>query len=261
MRQYSNAYVVGFATAVCLVCSIVVSTAAVALRDRQDRNKVLDRQTQVLVVAGLLEEGQKTSPENVEHLFGDNIQIRVVNLATGEYDDSVDAATFDQRKATKDPAASHEAPVNNAGITRVPTFALVYQRVEDQEVQSLILPIEGKGLWSTLYGYLALAPDTTTIEGITFYEHGETPGLGGEIDNPSWKSVWIGRQAFDENWQPAVEVIKGLAGPVAEDPYRVDGLSGATLTARGVSDLVRFWLGKDGFEPYLANFRAERSAS
>ncbi|MBD3871709.1 MAG: Na(+)-translocating NADH-quinone reductase subunit C, partial [Acidobacteria bacterium] len=92
MRQYSNAYVVGFATAVCLVCSIVVSTAAVALRDRQDRNKVLDRQTQVLVVAGLLEEGQKTSPENVEHLFGENIRIRVVNLETGEYDDSVDAA-------------------------------------------------------------------------------------------------------------------------------------------------------------------------
>ena len=261
MRQYSNAYVVGFATAVCLVCSIVVSTAAVALRDRQDRNKVLDRQTQVLVVAGLLEEGQKTSPENVEHLFGDNIRIRVVNLATGEYDDSVDAATFDQRKATKDPAASHVAPVNSAGIARVPTYALVYQRVEDEEVQSLILPIEGKGLWSTLYGYLALATDTTTIEGITFYEHGETPGLGGEIDNPTWKSVWIGRQAFDENWQPAVEVIKGLAGPVADDPYRVDGISGATLTARGVSDLVRFWLGEDGFEPYLANFRAEGSAS
>ena len=261
MRQYSNAYVVGFATAVCLVCSIVVSTAAVALRDRQDRNKVLDRQTQVLVVAGLVDEGQKTSPEDVEQLFEDNIRIRVVDLTTGEYDDSVDAANYDQRKATKDPATSRAAPANNAGITRLPTYAVVYQRVEDEEVQSLILPIEGKGLWSTLYGYLALAPDTTTIEGITFYEHGETPGLGGEIDNPNWKSVWIGRQAFDENWQPAVEVIKGLAGPVAEDPYRIDGISGATLTARGVSDLVRFWLGEDGFEPYLANFRAEGSAS
>jgi len=261
MRQYSNAYVVGFATAVCLVCSIVVSTSAVALRDRQDRNKVLDRQTQVLVVAGLLEEGQKTAPENVERLFVENIQIRVVDLATGEYDDSMDAASYDQRKATKDPSASRAAPANNAGITRLPTHALVYQRVENKEVQSLILPIEGKGLWSTLYGYLALATDTTTIEGITFYEHGETPGLGGEIDNPDWKSVWIGRQAFDENWQPAVEVIKGFAGPVAEDPYRVDGLSGATLTARGVSDLVRFWLGEDGFEPFLMTFRAERSAS
>jgi len=261
MRQYSNAYVVGFATAVCLVCSILVSTSAVALRERQDRNKVLDRQTQVLVVAGLLEEGQKTGPDEVEHLFEENIRIRVVDLSTGEYNDSVDSETYDQRKATKDPASSRVAPANNAGITRLPTYALVYQRVDGEEAQSLILPIEGKGLWSTLYGYLALGTDTTTIEGITFYEHGETPGLGGEIDNPGWKATWVGRQAFDENWQPAVEVIKGYAGPVAEDPYRVDGLSGATLTARGVSDLVRFWLGEDGFEPYLTNFRAERSAS
>lgn len=261
MRQYSNAYVIGFATAVCLVCSIVVSTSAVALRDRQNRNKVLDRQTQVLVVAGLLKEGEKVGPEEVEGLFEDNIQTRVVDLTNGEYDSTVDTRTYDQRKATKDPALSRQAPANNAGITRLPTHSLVYQRMDDGEVRSLILPIEGKGLWSTLYGFIALAPDTTTIEGITFYEHGETPGLGGEIDNPGWKATWTGRQAFDENWQPAVEVIKGVAGPVDEDPYRVDGISGATLTARGVSDLVRFWLGENGFDLYLTNFRAERSAS
>ena len=261
MRQYSNAYVIGFATAVCLVCSIVVSTSAVVLRDRQDRNKVLDRQTQVLVVAGLLEESQKVAPEEVERLFDDNIRIRVVDLESGEYDDAVDAAAYDQRKASKDPATSRAAPPNNAGVARLPSKVLVYQRVADDRVQSLILPIEGKGLWSTLYGFIALAPDTTTIEGITFYEHGETPGLGGEVDNPNWKSLWVGRQAYDENWQPAVEVIKGLAGPVAEDPHRIDGISGATLTARGVSDLVRFWLGENGFEPYLEDFRAEGSAS
>jgi len=261
MRQYSNAYVIGFATAVCLVCSIVVSTSAVVLRERQDLNKVLDRQTQVLVVAGLLEESQKVAADEVGRLFEDNIRIRVVDLESGEYDDSVDAAAYDQRKAAKDPATSRTAPPNNAGISRLPSKALVYQRVADDQVQSLILPIEGKGLWSTLYGYIALAPDTTTIEGITFYEHGETPGLGGEVDNANWKSLWVGRQAYDEDWEPAVEVIKGLAGPVAEDPYRVDGISGATLTARGVSDLVRFWLGENGFEPYLEDFRAQRSAS
>jgi len=168
-------------------------------------------------VAGLLEEGQKATTEEVGRLFEENIRTRIVDLTTGEYDDSVDAATYDQRKASKDPSTSRAAPANNAGVSRLPALALVYQRVEDDEVQSLILPIEGKGLWSTLYGYLALATDTTTIEGITFYEHGETPGLGGEIDNPSWKSVWIGRQAFDENWQPAVEVIKGFAGPCHPD--------------------------------------------
>ena len=107
---------------------------------------------------------------------------------------------------------------------------------------------------------LALAPDTTTIEGITFYEHGETPGLGGEVDNPSWKALWIGRQAFDDNWQPAIEVIKGCCRTGRRGPLRVDGLSGATLTARGVSNLVRFWLGENGFEPYLATLRGRNGA-
>ncbi len=261
MRQNSNAYIVGFATAVCLVCSIVVSTAAVSLRDRQARNKVLDRQTKVLVVAGVLEEGQSASAEEIEALFEDNIDSRVVDLATGDYDDSVDAATYDQRKASKDPALSSVAPANNAGITRVPNKALVYRRIEDEQVQSVILPIEGKGLWSTLYGFIALAPDTTTIQGITFYEHGETPGLGGEVDNPSWKGLWVGRKAYDENWQPAIEVMKGTAGPPSQDPYRVDGLSGSTLTARGVTNLVRFWLSESGFDPYLDRIRAQGSAS
>ena len=261
MRQYSNAYIIGFATTICLVCSIVVSTSAVALRERQDRNKILDRQTQVLVVAGVLEEGQSATAEDVERLFKDNIRSRVVDLTSGDYDDTVDPNTFDQRKATKDPSTSIAAPPNDAGLIRLPDKAVVYQRVENGEIRSFILPIEGKGLWSTLYGFIALAPDTTTIQGITFYEHGETPGLGGEVDNPSWKSLWVGRKAYDTSWKPAVEVTKGIAGPPAQDPYRVDGLSGATLTSRGVTNLVQFWLGENGFDPYLEKIRKEEGVS
>ena len=261
MRQYSNAYIIGFAVAVCLVCSVVVSTPAVALRGRQDLNKALDRQTKVLVVAGLLGEGQSASADEVQRLFEQNIRTRVVDLQSGEYDETVDAAAYDQRRAAKDPSLSREAPANRAGITRLPSKALIYQRVADEEIELLILPIEGKGLWSTLYGFLALAPDTTTIEGITFYEHGETPGLGGEVDNSSWKALWRGRKAYDAGGEPAITVIKGAAGPAEEDPYRVDGISGATLTARGVSHLVQFWLGENGFEPYLEKFRASGSAS
>ena len=128
--------------------------------------------------------------------------------------------------------------------------------MEGEEIRMLILPIEGKGLWSTMYGFIALAPDTTTIKGLTFYEHGETPGLGGEVDNPSWKALWKGRQAYDGEWNPEIEVIKGAAGPPEEDPFRVDGLSGATLTCRGVSSTVQFWLSDDGFKPFLINNRA-----
>lgn len=261
MKHYSNAYIIGFAAGVCLVCSIVVATSAVVLKERQILNKVLDRQKKVLIVAGLMEEGQAITAGEVQQIFDANIRIRAVDLQTGDFDEDINTVTYDQRKATKDPALSRSAPKNRAGITRLPLKALVYERVSGDEIELLIIPIEGKGLWSTLYGFLALAPDTTTIEGMTFYEHGETPGLGGEIDNPRWKSLWKGRSAYDAQWQPAITVIKGAAGPAEDDPFRVDGLSGATLTCRGVSDLVQFWLSVDGFEPFLAKFRAERSAA
>ena len=132
---------------------------------------------------------------------------------------------------------------------------MVYRVVRDGKLQAIIVPISGKGLWSTLYGYLALAPDTRTIRGITFYEHGETPGLGGEVDNPRWQALWKGRLAYDDSWRPAIGVKKGRAGSVERDPYQVDGLSGATITSRGVGHLVRFWLGEHGFGPYLAGVR------
>jgi Na+-transporting NADH:ubiquinone oxidoreductase subunit C len=257
--RHSNTYIVVFAAAVCLACSVVVATSAVGLRARQDVNRVLDRQKKVLTVAGLIAEGEKIEPLRVEELFEQNIQAKVVDLASGDIDSAGDPEAFDQQKALKDPKLSREAPANRAGIRRLPIDALVYLVKPHDDVEKIILPIEGKGLWSTLYGYLALAPDTTTIEGIIFYQHGETPGLGGEIENPGWKALWVGRRAFDEAWAPAVTVIKGAAGPPASDPYEVDGLSGATLTSRGVSDLVQFWLGEHGFGPYLERFRSERS--
>ena len=140
---------------------------------------------------------------------------------------------------------------------RLPNQALVFDVVQDGERKALILPIEGYGLWGTLYGYLALAPDTRTIVGITFYSHKETPGLGGEVDNPRWKALWPGRMAFNEGGVLSISVKKGAAGSAAEDPYNVDGLSGATITSRGVTNLLRFWLGESGFGPYLAKYRAQ----
>ncbi len=251
MRQHSTAYIIAFAALVCLVCSIVVSTSAVSLRPLQVENKELDRQKQVLRVAGLLEPGEAADAAKINRLFDESIDPRVVELATGAYDESVDPSTYDQQKALKDPGSSRRADANNAGIQRVPNKVVVYHKIVDGELEMLILPIEGKGLWSTLYGFIALAPDLVTIEGITFYQHGETPGLGGEVDNPSWKGLWEGRKAFDLDGDVAIQVIKGHAGPPVEDPYRVDGLSGATITARGVSHLVRFWLSESGFGPYI----------
>ncbi len=253
---FSNGYTIGFAGVVCVVCSIFVAGSAVALKDQQDLNAVVDKQTQVLKVAGLVKEGEAIEPAEVTKRFAENLVPRVIDLETGEYVEDVDAKSFDMEAAMKDPATSVDAPANDAKVKRLPNLAQVYE-LQNAEggIGAIILPVQGKGLWSTLRGFIALQPDATTIAGLTFYSHAETPGLGGEVDNPKWKALWRGRKVFDEQGDVKISVIKGQAGPVAEDPYRVDGLSGATITSRGVSHLVQFWVGDEAFGPYLDKVR------
>jgi len=256
--QHSARYVILFAAAVCVFCSIFVASSAVLLKDRQEANRALDVQKKVLAVAGLMDENESLEAEEVRRRFEKSVNAKIVDLATGSPVDGVDPSTFDQQAAAADPSTSRPAPPNKAKVVRLPNHAQIFEVVEDGVLRSIILPIEGKGLWSTLYGYLALDPDGRTINGITFYQHGETPGLGGEVDNPRWKALWKGRLAFDDDWQPAIAVIKGSAGTPDADPYHVDGLSGATITSRGVTNLLAFWLGDAGFAPYLEQLRNQK---
>ncbi len=251
--QRGNGYTIGFALAVCMVCSIFVSGAAVALKDRQDANRVLDRQKKVLLVAGLMAAGDKLPAEEIQKIYSERIAPKAIVMETGKpADASVDPYTFDMLKAAKDPALSEELPENEAKIRRMPEHGVIYEvKNAAGKAEMTILPIQGPGLWSTLYGYIALGTDRETIKGLIFYQHGETPGLGGEIDNPSWIAKWAGRKAFDRNGAVAIKVIKGAAGTPTADPHSVDGLSGATITGNGVTRTVQFWLGSEGFGPYL----------
>jgi len=277
MEQYSVRYILGFCFLVCLVCSVVVSATAVGLRARQEVNKQLDRQSKVLLVAGLIKEKQRVDQAQIQKLFRHRIKAVIVDLQTGKIDPEATrtASTFDQEKARNDPATSRRAPKNLAGILRLPYKARVFlvsgARIASKEdpfkPSQYIFPIEGKGLWSTLYGYIALAPDLNEVLGITFYQHGETPGLGGEIDNPSWRAKWSQRMVFGpkgsepSTWgQVRIKVIKGAAGPPQRAPHQVDGLSGATITGNGVTHLVRFWLGSHGFGPFIKRQLATRRA-
>ena len=140
-------------------------------------------------------------------------------------------------------------------MRRIPNVAKIYLVENGGEITYGVIPVEGLGLYGTLYGFLALGRDTTTIRGLSFYENRETPGLGGEVDSPRWKSLWPGRKAYDEDWQPRISLVKGSAGPPEQDPYEVDALSGATMTSKAVTKLLRFWLGKEGFGPYLEKVR------
>jgi Na+-transporting NADH:ubiquinone oxidoreductase subunit C len=253
--QREVVYTFVFAALVCAVCGVLVSSSAVALKPLQDANIEMERQRNVLLAAGLMEPAEKLGQEELDARF-ENIQDVMIDLATGREVPDGDPGSFDRAEVLADLSLSREAPDNRAGVARVALQLPIYQVLsESGEVEMVVLPVEGKGLWSTLLGYLALSADTETVRGLTFYSHKETPGLGGEVDNPRWKALWQGRQAFDADWKPALEVIKGVAGSPEEDPHRVDGLSGATITSRGVTHLLRFWLGEDGFEPYLTNLR------
>lgn len=236
----------------CIVCSVIVSTAAVVLKPAQEANQSLDRKRNILAAAGMLEEGG-----DVEALFG-QITTRVVDMRTGKFADDVDPASIDQRKDAKDAARSDalSADEDVAKIFRREHLALVYLVENDQgAMDKVILPVRGYGLWGTLYGFIALEGDANTVSGLGFYEHKETPGLGGEVDNPRWKGLWPGKQAYRDG-DVAISVIKGAVDPTSVNAaYQVDGLAGATLTTRGISNLVQFWLGDNGFAPFLANLK------
>lgn len=237
------------AIGLCLVCSIVVSTTAVALKPMQLRNAMVARQVQILRVAGLMEEGG-----DVDVLF-EQVERRVVDLDAGRFAEGMDADTYDQRKAARDPSLSDAVPPDQdvAGIQRRARYAPVYLIRDGSAIETIIVPIHGYGLWSTMYGFLALEGDARTVRGLTFYEDGETPGLGGEINNPRWQSRWVGRQVFDDEGEPRLRAIRGT--PVPGSPgaiHQVDGISGATLTVNGVNNAIQYWFGDDGFGPFLA---------
>lgn len=243
------------ATLLCLVCSIVVSFTAIQLKPKQTENKLLDKKINILTVAGLTD-----SSVPVDERFA-QIQTKVVDLSTGALTDEVDPLTYDQRKASKDPQASIvlSGSQDVAQIKTRANYANVYLLEGESGVEKIILPVKGYGLWSIMYGFIALEGDASTVSGITFYEHGETPGLGGEIENARWLKSWEGKQVFKDD-EVALGVIKGAVNPDTSEPeYKIDGLAGATLTSNGVSNMIKFWLGSDGFGPYLERFKQDNT--
>lgn len=245
----STSKTITVALLLCIVCSVVVSTAAVMLKPAQVANKALDFKRNILAAAGLLK-----ADVSVEEQFS-QISTKLVDLNTGTFTEAVAADSYDQRKASKNSDLSTELSNSEdlAKISRREDISKVYLVEGASGLETVILPIKGYGLWSTLYGFLALGSDLNTVVGMGFYEHGETPGLGGEVDNPNWKALWIDKKVYAADGSVALGVVKGKAAAGSE--HDIDGLSGATLTGRGVDNLIKFWLGDNGYADFLANLK------
>lgn len=238
----------------CLICSMLVSTAAVLLKPIQQENKLLDKQKYILEAASLinLKKGNFTK-QDILGKYKQYVEARLVDLDTGEFVEG-DANGYDQRKASRDTDRSSIPENDVASIKRVADNAVVYLvRNDEGKLTSVILPIHGYGLWSTMYAFLALDTDLNTVQGLVYYDQGETPGLGGEVQNPKWKALWKGKELFDDQGNLAISVTKNPT--VASSVHGVDALSGATLTSNGVQHSLEFWLGKEGFADFIAKAR------
>jgi len=263
-KRDSLGYTLSVAAILCVACSLAVSTAAVSLRDRQEANVALDQQQNILDATGLAigeygVQASELSSKEIDALDA-YISAKLVNLQTGDYvgdDQSLESYSLVEEAADPDKSIPIVEPKFNPGEPRRPNVMKVYfvKKPGSDKILQVVLPIYGKGLWGTLYGYLALKSDLETIQGLTFYQHKETPGLGGEVDNPRWKAMWDGRKLYDPSGKPMAMVFKGPAPK--DNAYAVDGLSGATITSRGVTNLIRYWASDDGYRTFLDKLKIE----
>ena len=244
------------AVSLCLVCSALISFSAVELRDLQEANKTLDKQSKILSAAGLLEEDK-----DVSTIFK-SIQARIVNLETGLFDSSINLEDYEESSFSRNPETSIELTSENdlALLKRRENFQTIYLHYEEDVLNAIILPVRGYGLWGTMKGYLAIESDLKTIIGLEFFDDKETPGLGGEINNSRWKAIWKGKEIYSESGEVVISVIKGSVDKTNdESKYQVDGLSGATITSNGVTNLLSFWLGDMGYGPLIQNLKLKES--
>jgi len=252
-RKVPTSKVVLSALLVALVCSTLVTVSTVVLRPVQEQNRQQYMKRNILKVADLWQKGVAIDIQLQQ------LETRLVDLASGSFQQVDNAAAYDHLKAAHDPTQSVALNPEQdiAGIKRRAHLAPVYLVRDDKKrIRKIILPIYGYGLWSTLYGFIALQEDTATVIGLRFYEHGETPGLGGEVDNKRWLNQWQGKRVFDQFWQPQIQLVKGgIDQSNSMAVHQVDALSGASLTNRGIENLIRFWMGDDGFGPFLTRVR------
>ncbi len=244
------------AAGVAFVCSLIVSAAVTWLRPIQLAYQSIEQNRLVLVAAGLVTDTTSLDDREIVARFL-ALEPRLVDLDAADYvnaDASV-ISTYDYRSAADDPTASRaiDSTADIARLGRRPLLMPVFLRYVDGARERLILPVYGSGMWSTIRAFLVLDGSLTRVVGFYVTEHGETPGLGDRIEDPRWLAQWSGKRVYGDDGAVALRVGGTGSGP---DDARVDGITGATVTVNAVDAIVRYWLGNDGYGPYVAALRA-----
>ena len=246
--ERSKVYSVFFVLLITVFWGFVLSFAYTALRDAQVENEILDRRSNILIAVGLMDRDSLLPANEINDIYEKSLQSLVVDHEgrpiSGISGDDIDLEVELKKTDPKE--------------WRLPIY--VVKADDGGQASVYAIPVHGKGLWSTLYGYLALESDLDTIKGMTFYKQGETAGLGAEIAQPWFQENFVGKKIFDGEVLRSIEVVKGKVEQLIADPddqiYAVDGISGASITGRGVADLLKEKLSI--YEPYIKRVRAEK---
>lgn len=254
MDRNGPVYTVIFTLIVCAVCSVFVASAYELLGAKQREDAAVFRMLDILRLTGLAGPEETLEKDEILERFR-AIQPKAVDMRLRRIDPEVDARLYNQREAANDPLTSFEAPPNDAGVRRIPDHAVVYERDNAAGgLEQMLLPIHGQGYGGQIYGFLSLGPDLNTVRDIVFYEHEETPTLGGKINRESWRQSWVGRRIYGPGGDVAIRLVPD-PGPAEQDPYQVDAVSRASVTTAGVQHMIDFWMGPKGFGPFLKHYR------
>jgi Na+-transporting NADH:ubiquinone oxidoreductase subunit C len=243
-----------------LVCSSLVSAAVIVLRPIQLNNQMVERSRNIIKLTGLVEEGVTPGDEEMLELYR-GMEVKILDIDQAEFNSDLDPLSFDPYRTVNNPELGVDIPTGQdvASLGRRSRFAPIYKVLrEDGELDRLILPVHGTGMWSTIYGYIALESDLNTIAAITFYEQSETPGLGDQIMRPEWQALWQGRQIYDQEGDLRFAINPGKVEPGSSTwLYEVDALTGATVTADAVTAIIHYWFGPHGYRNFLDNLRTQ----
>ncbi len=241
MPKHDDKYSLFFAAVVTIVCSLILASAATLLKTKQLENVALDKRKNILMAFGFDVAGKDGS--SINQLFEDKIKPQAIDSEGNEIAGL-------NAKEVEDLNAEEEQKKADPKARQLPIFVLNDKK---GNVEAFTIPIQGKGLWSTLYGYLSLEKDANTVRGITYYKHGETPGLGAEVENADWQSQFKqDKKIYEKGKLVSIAVVKGK--DTTKDPHAVNSISGATITSNGVTKML-----EANLKVYAPYFEKKRS--
>ena len=232
MKEFSNRYIFIFSTVMVIVVATLLSLAATLLQPRQQKNLEIEKKKSMLESIGI-----PSIHETTELLFDKYIKYSFVLNSRGEAVNGVDAFNVVLNIEFKKPIEQQYLPV--------------FKAISGNGENVIILPVEGKGLWGPIFGYVSLKSDMNTIYGVTFDHKGETPGLGAEINTTSFENMFIGKKLYEAEKFVSIGVIKGRAK--VGDPHNVDAISGGTITSKALEKMLKDCIVK--YNDYLLKSR------